>query len=188
MYIIGGKHKKRRLVTPKSAEVRPSASQLREALFNICQQSIEGAQFLDLFAGSGGIGLEALSRGAKGSTFVENNRSSLISLRKNIETLHEEENARILSFDVFEALKRLDKENRKFDIIFADPPYGTKEHSLSNQVLEAIASSSLLSKEGMLFLEDALEASSQDVSLGGTLELVSVRRYGRAALRHYRHS
>lgn len=184
MYIIGGKHKKRRLVAPKSKEVRPTASQLREALFNICQHHIEGVRFLDLFAGSGAIGLEALSRGACHATFVEKNRTSLVALKQNIQNLQEEERSKIYSCDVFEALKRLSKEKREFDIIFADPPYGTHELSWSNAVLEAVDHSSLLAKEGHLFLEDALEAS-EETHPPENLKLLSARRYGGAVLREY---
>lgn len=185
MYIIGGKHKKRRLAAPKSKDVRPSASQLREALFNICQQFIEESRFLDLFAGSGAIGLEALSRGASHATFVEKNRPSLVALKQNIAHLQEEKHTQVLSYDAFDALKKLIRDKREFDIIFADPPYGTEELSLSNKVLEVIAESSLLAQGGHLFLEDALEASQGVVSSESGLELVNTRRYGGAILREY---
>lgn len=181
MQIIGGKHKKRRLVGPKGDATRPSASMLRETLFNLCQWEIEGAEFLDLFAGAGAVGLEALSRGAKFSTFVEKNRQAIKTIESNIAALKEEANALILCMDVFAALAFLEKKQASFDLIFADPPYG---EGLSEQVLQWVdAHPALLKKEGSLFLEDTKQGP---VFTPTHLALVSERRCGRAYLRHYR--
>lgn len=157
--IIGGIHKGRSLSSVKSTLLRPTTSMMRESLFNICQGEIEGALFLDLFAGVGAVGLEALSRGAQEVYLVEQEKRHIEAIYANITLLKGEKSCRVLSQDVFKALIYLEKRGLSFDIIFADPPYGSKEHSLSNQVVEAIDKSSLLQKGGSLFLEDHKSAS-----------------------------
>jgi 16S rRNA (guanine966-N2)-methyltransferase len=184
MKITGGKHKYRNLTVPKGLELRPTQSKLKESFFNICQGYIEGALFLDLFAGIGSMGCEALSRGAKQVVFVEKERRAVLAIKENIALLKEERNAVILSQDAFIALENLKKRGQSFDIIFADPPYGTLEHSLSNQVLKFIDDSELLKRGGSLFLEDAEMASKTDFPLK-TLRLKSERRMGSAFLREY---
>src|ERR1700722_17104404 len=135
MHILAGKHYKRKLIVPKGVTLRPTFSRLKATLFNILQSEIEGAYFLDLFAGIGGMGVEALSRGAKGVTFVEKERKAMEEIKANCVLVKEEENVEMLLMDVFSALKWLEKKGEQFDIIFADPPYGTREKSLSDEVL-----------------------------------------------------
>lgn len=183
MRITAGKHRYRKLFVPKS-DVRPTFSKLKSSLFNICQLQIIDAHFLDLFAGAGGVGFEALSRGAKKVLFVEKERAALKAIRDNSALLEEEKNTQVMACDVFEALKKLGSRGETFDIIFADPPYGTKERSVSNQVLRLIDSLNLLNEGGELFLEDAIEASDYDLPLS-TLKLKSMRRIGRSVLRQY---
>ncbi len=173
LQIIGGKHKKRKLIAPKSTAVRPTASQLREALFNICQMSIEGACFLDLFAGSGAIGLEALSRGAKEVTFVEKGRPALEALKKNIAALKEEAHSTILAGDVLTVPLK-----GTFDIIYADPPY---RKGLGAALLKRLDSLPILSKEGTLFIEDE---QIEEFELQ-SLKLKRARAFGRATLFEY---
>lgn len=184
MRINAGRHKGRTLVVPKGGNTRPTFTKLKQSLFNICSQRIEEASFLDLFAGVGGMGLEALSRGAASATFVEHDKNALTAIRANIETLSEQENSYVMGIDVMEALKRLVKAQKTYDIIFADPPYGTREHSLSDAVLTFIDAAPLLKRGGTLFLEDAMEAYDRRIVLH-TLVLKSERRMGRALLREY---
>lgn len=175
MHIIGGKHKKRRLHAPKSASVRPTSSQLRETVFNICQQDIEDARFLDLFAGSGAMGLEALSRGAAHATFVELGRPSLAAIKRNIELLGEEEQATVILGDVNAQIPLL---KGPFDLIYADPPYGK---GLGAQVLHTIDKNLLLAENGTLFIEDSfLEEPPLE-----NLILKQKRQIGRATLFEY---
>ncbi|MCH9626715.1 MAG: Ribosomal RNA small subunit methyltransferase D [Chlamydiales bacterium] len=173
LHIIGGKHKKRKLIVPKSTAVRPTASQLREALFNICQFSIEGACFLDLFAGSGAMGLEALSRGAREVTFVEKGRPALAALKKNIAALKEETHSTILVGDVLTVPLK-----GSFDIIYADPPYG---RGLGAALLKRLDSLPILTKEGTLYIEDE---EIEELELQN-LELRRTRAFGRATLFEY---
>ncbi|MBI3900752.1 MAG: 16S rRNA (guanine(966)-N(2))-methyltransferase RsmD, partial [Chlamydiia bacterium] len=158
-----------------STEVRPTTGQLREALFNICQLYVEGARFLDLFAGSGAMGLEALSRGAAHATFVDNHRPALQAIRHNIASLKVEKETTVLTIDVFKALKLLAEQEATFEIIYADPPYGK---TLSAPVLEFIDKSSLLTQGGLLFIED----SSLNPPPLEHLHLKNERRAGRAIL------
>lgn len=180
MYIIAGKFKKKPLFTPHSEAVRPTTSQLRETLFNICQLSVEGARFLDLFAGSGAMGFEALSRGAAYAAFVENNRQALIAIRKNITGLGVAEQTGLLGMDVFKALERLASQNLQFDIIYVDPPYSK---GLGARVLAFVEEHGILADGGSLFIEDA----SLELPPLRNLTLCSQRRSGRAQLYEFRH-
>jgi len=152
MRIIGGKFKGRTLATPKGNETRPSSSQLRETLFNLCRSRIEDAEFLDLFAGSGSVGFEALSRGATSVTFVDRSKNALECLKKNAKTL--EVHPKIYFGDVFDTLKRLSFKKSPFDIIFADPPYAL---GLGQKTLNFVETSSLLKIGGYLIIEEAKE-------------------------------
>jgi 16S rRNA (guanine966-N2)-methyltransferase len=179
MHIIGGKFKKRALVAPKTEKVRPTTSQLREAFFNICQLTIDGARFCDLFAGSGAMGLEALSRGAAHATFVENNRLALAAIKKNIAALQVEQQTTVLHLDTFRALQLLYGKREKFDLIYADPPYG---EGLSLLLLDFLDSHPLLTNSGSLFIEEcALHAPSLK-----NLKLRGQRKVGRAHLYEWR--
>lgn len=183
MQIISGRHKGQKLFCPSTHLLRPTSGRLRSAIFNICQLSIENANFLDLFAGVGAMGLEALSRGAAKATFVEKSKNAMDHIQKNIKKLKEEKNTRCWLLDVFQALPLLSDKGESFDIIYADPPYGKDECFLSNEVLLFIDKSSLLKAGGELFLEDDI-ASQIDLPLQ-RLVLKSARNVGRSLLRHY---
>ncbi len=144
--IIAGKFKGRALDVPKKG-ARPTLGALREALFNIIQQEIEGATFLDLFAGAGSMGLEALSRGAKEVCFVEHDRKSCQVIKKNCAALGVGEEAQVFCADAFKALPKM----KPFDFIFADPPY---ERHLGDQLLKYFdKDQNVLGK--MLFIEES---------------------------------
>lgn len=123
--INGGSFKGLSLYTPAGSTTRPTSNMLREAVFNICQHKVQQAHFLDVFAGTGAMGLEALSRGAAHATFLENERNALSCIKKNIEKLSVKDKTSILPIDVLAALKKL--EGQTFDLIYIDPPYGEKE-------------------------------------------------------------
>lgn len=123
--IVAGKFKGRTLKAPKSNSTRPTQGMLREAVFNICQMEVPDTRFLDLFAGSGAMGLEALSRGASHSTFVEQNRQAAACIRENIATLELEAQTTIIPTDATRAIAILTKQSAQFDIVYIDPPYDT---------------------------------------------------------------
>ena len=151
---------------------------LRGALFNICQQEIEGANFLDLFAGSGVMGIEALSRGAKFVTFVDNDREAVRCIKKNIEQTEEEKNSLVIQSDVLQALERFIRQGYQYDIIYIDPPYEDKYTQL---ILEKLDEASLLKPGGLLFLEEAHKAKIHPEKLV-KLTLIDTRAFGRSTL------
>lgn len=123
--IIAGEFKGRRLKAPAGRAVRPTADRVKEAWFSILQQSIPEARVLDLFAGSGALGFEALSRGAVAVDFVENHRASLATLQANIEALEVEDRVTIHRMDAVRFAERL--QPAQYDVAFADPPYATDD-------------------------------------------------------------
>lgn len=192
MRIIGGTHRGRKLASPAGGEVRPSTGTLREALFNICRNHIEGAHFLDLFAGTGAVGLEALSRGASRVTFVDKGRNAIQCLKKNIESLEFEERSEVVSGDVLSVLYKLSKKHPPFDIIFADPPYSKEEstHAYPSELLKIIDGSNLIAPGGIVFIEDSSlnKELESDVFLRSlsVLKLQSKRKYGHSYLWEFR--
>lgn len=152
MKISGGEFKGRTLKTPKGPATRPTKSILREAFFNICQHEIQGARFLDLFAGSGSMGFEALSRGAASVVFVEQNPNAIRCIRENIALLQMQTRAELLPADVFSALKRLEKRKDSFNLIYIDPPYD-KVAELAPLILQELKERALIAEHGTVFLE-----------------------------------
>lgn len=168
--ILGGKHRGRPLKVPRSG-LRPSMGQLKGALFSIIGPSIEGARFLDLFAGSGAVGLEALSRGAALACFVERDRKGCSIIKENISLLGEEGEVVAADVDSFLGAYR----GPPFDLIFADPPYGL-EWEPSRLI-------PLLRPGGSCFIEEGRGAPPPDLS---PLVWVKERRYGGSSLYEWR--
>lgn len=188
MFIIAGLYRRRRLIAPKSQQTRPTAARLREALFNICQQTIEGARVLDIFAGSGAIGFEALSRGAQFVTFIETHKEAIDCIKANIVHLGVQDQTQILHHEAFSMLKWLGNQKQTFDIIYADPPYQTYvPHSslfYSAQIIQWIDTNPLLRSNGRLFVEEDFRFEPQIDALT-TLSLKDSRRFGRTVLQQY---
>lgn len=150
MRIISGKYKGHQLVSFSADHIRPTTDRVKESLFNMIQGSIEGARVLDLFSGTGNLGLEALSRGAQSVLFVEKNRKSIQILEKNIAKLKVDEDYRILQKDVISFLKSY--EGEPFDIIFADPPF---TEAMAHDVMEAADTSRAFHPETLMMIESA---------------------------------
>jgi 16S rRNA (guanine966-N2)-methyltransferase len=150
MRIIAGLYKGRRLKTLAGGAIRPTADRLRETVFNILAPRIEGARFADLCAGSGAVGIEALSRGAAEVVTVEQSARAAAIIRANLAQCGIEEGVRLLQRPVLAALRTLAQEGRPFDLIYFDPPY---DRPLYDPVLTAITESRLLSPEGLLLVE-----------------------------------
>jgi len=124
MRVISGLYKSRRIRMPKGAVVRPTKDRIREALFNIVAENVNGARVLDLFAGSGAFGIEALSRGAENSVFVDSDARCVRAIKENLEDLGiEGSRFKFIRADAMQAIKTLQKEAQVFDLIFIDPPY-----------------------------------------------------------------
>ncbi|MFC1849419.1 16S rRNA (guanine(966)-N(2))-methyltransferase RsmD [candidate division CSSED10-310 bacterium] len=123
MKITGGALKNFKLKAPVGFRVRPTPAKVREALFSIMGEKVEGSRFLDFFAGSGAVGIEAASRGAVKVTFVESKKSAIKVLRSNLEGCRLDEMATVIHFDVFDTIITLNNRQLFFDIVFLDPPY-----------------------------------------------------------------
>lgn len=150
MRVIAGTAKGHNLQTIEGLATRPTTDRIKETLFNIIAFDLPEASFLDLFSGSGAIGIEALSRGAAEAVFVENVAECQKVIQANLMHTKLQGRARLLQTDVLFALDRLAAEGKKFDIIFMDPPY---EAGLYTSVLERIAENGLLKAEGYLIAE-----------------------------------
>lgn len=179
MQIIGGVKKGQKIFSPKGDKTRPSSSKLREAFFNIVQNYIEGANFLDLFAGSGAMGLEALSRGASLAIFVDESGEAKRSILQNINKLGFNSCSLFLQGDVFKILEKFQKEGKSFDLIFADAPY-IKGLKTGLKLLEIMDKSTLLKDKGMLFIENS-EKTLEEQKIH-SLKLISERRFGHSYL------
>lgn len=148
--IIAGASKGRRLAAPRGQLTRPTGSRVKQTLFDILAPRLAGARFLDLFAGSGAIGLEALSRGAGAVVLVERDARVAAVMRANAEQLRGLGTVRVRQEDVRRALSDLAREGRVFDIVFLDPPY---DSALYEPTLEAVARLGLLAGEGLAAAE-----------------------------------
>ena len=140
MRVIAGSARRLLLKTVEGMDTRPTTDRIKETLFNMIQNDLYGRSFLDLFAGSGAIGIEALSRGASEAVFIDNGIRQVSCIRDNLKTTKLESGAKVLNCGVLEGLSRLGRDHGAFDFIFMDPPYGC---DLERQVLEALQDSPL---------------------------------------------
>ena len=150
MRIISGTSKGRKLVTPRSQSLRPTSDRVKESIFNILQDEIEGKVVLDLFAGTGNLGIEALSRGAKKTIFVEKGRQALRLIQRNLTQFGLEERSEILPKDVNRAIGILKQRGESFDLILMDPPY---EKGLIQKTLMKLNSHQIYHKDSILVIE-----------------------------------
>ncbi|MDD3570268.1 MAG: 16S rRNA (guanine(966)-N(2))-methyltransferase RsmD [Lachnospiraceae bacterium] len=150
MRVISGKARGHKLAAPEGLDTRPTTDRIKETLFNIIAPDIYRCKFLDLFSGSGAIGIEALSRGADKVVFVDNGRKALETIEYNLNHTKLSDNAEIIRTEVLPAIKMLGSKNAKFDIIFMDPPYMA---GLYKPTLMAILEANLLNKDGYVIAE-----------------------------------
>jgi len=153
MRIIAGSKRRLPLKTVEGKDTRPTTDRIKETLFNMLQNEIYGCYFLDLFAGSGQIGLEALSRGARYVVFVENVKKAAACITENIRFTKSDKESLLLQMDVIAALRSMEGKYQ-FDIIFMDPPY---DKELEREVLEYLKSSSLLKEDTLMITEASLQ-------------------------------
>ncbi len=152
MRVISGSARRLNLVAPM-AKVRPTTDRTKETLFNMINNDIPGSKILDLFAGSGALGIEALSRGAEGCWFFDNYKESIECIKINLEHTKLIEKARIFKYDYVKALETMSFEKRKFNIIFIDPPYET---GLEDKAVAKISELDLLEEDGIIVIESKL--------------------------------
>ena len=190
MRIIGGKARGRRLQTPAKStatscrqDIRPTADRAREALFSILGREVENATVLDLFAGTGSLGLEALSRSAKQAVFVDNSLQAVQIINKNIKLCGFSDRTLVLKRDLSKGLSFLTKQlpGTTFSIVFADPPYRL---GLSAGLLRNLAESAILLPEALVVIEEDRRTELPDQV--AELALVSQRHYGDTGFWFYR--
>ena len=172
MRIIAGRARSLPLKTVPGLATRPTTDRIKETLFNMINPYLPGASFLDLFAGSGGIGLEAVSRGAAHAVFVEQNRAAAACIQENIRFTRFEAESTLLCMDVFAALRKLEG-GKPFDIIFMDPPY---DRMLERQVLEQLRGSTLVSADTLILVEASLDTDFAYLETLG-YELMKMKKY-----------
>jgi 16S rRNA (guanine966-N2)-methyltransferase len=176
MRVTGGIGRGRRLKVPAGSRVRPTSDKVKQALFNILGKRTEGAVFLDLFAGAGGIGIEALSRGAARVTFVDASRDSSKVIKQNIEQMDFKDRAEVMPAKAEAFLK---KQFGKYDIVFLDPPYADAMQPL----LELIAKAGILKPDSIVVAEHFKKQPSPEQA--GSLVLCRQAKYGDTVLAFY---
>lgn len=173
MRVIAGTAKGHPLVAPTGKGTRPTADRVREAVFSSLQAVIADTEVLDLYAGSGAMGIEALSRGAASATLVERHGRACATIRDNLATTRVADRAEVVTADVRPALGRLAEAGRRFDVVFLDPPYRVDREEL-DEVLGLLAP--VLAEGALVRLEQA--AKAPDVAWPSPLLAGRVRRYG----------
>jgi 16S rRNA (guanine(966)-N(2))-methyltransferase RsmD len=156
MRVIAGKAKRIMLQTIEGLETRPTTDRIKETLFNMVNNRLADCDFLDLFSGSGAIGIEALSRGAASAVFVENNKNAMDCIKRNLNATKLSDNGQQLLMDAVSAIRALEVQGKVFDIIFMDPPY---DHMLEKQVLTALMNSGIIYCDTLIIVEASKETS-----------------------------
>ena len=181
MRVIAGIHRGRRLYGPGKLALRPTSDRVREALFSILGNRCDGSRFLDLYAGTGAVGIEAVSRGAQHVTSVESTRDALKLLQQNLKLCHLGDEISVLNKTVRDFLNRSDQWNGPYDIVFADPPYAETAELLS--LLAEPKTNDLFVPDSWLIIEHA-KKTPLPMSLGGA-QFLRRYRYGDTALSLY---
>ncbi len=172
MRVIAGSAKRLQLKTVEGMETRPTTDRIKETLFNMISPYIYDSVFLDLFSGSGGIGIEALSRGAKEAVFVEKNPKAMACIKENLQYTKLNKKAMTMTKDVMTALYQLEGE-KVFDYIFMDPPYNQE---LEKTVLTYLAESSLVYEDTVIIVEASLETDFDYLEELG-LRMIKTKEY-----------
>ncbi len=178
MRIIAGTARGRKIEAPEGKNTRPTLDRVRENLFNILQMKIRGSRVLDLFAGSGALSIEALSRGAESATLVDSDRNANRIQKKNLESLGFAGQAEVMLRDWKQAAAELIREGRQFDLVFLDPPYRMTDLREVFSVLEK-----LLAEDGIVILEHEAKA---EVNAGEGFEETDRRQWGFCGVTFYR--
>jgi 16S rRNA (guanine(966)-N(2))-methyltransferase RsmD len=181
MRIIGGLYRGRRLRAVEGLEVRPTSDRLRETLFNVLAPHVREARFLDICAGSGAVGIEALSRGASRAAFIDRSRRACSVIEANLAALALADEALIITRDAASALKRMAVEGARFDIAFFDPPYASQVYS---QVMELLGSGAALEGGAIVIVEHRAKLPLEAVY--GDLKAYREIKQGESALTFFK--
>lgn len=177
MRIISGKARGTKLYTLDGENTRPTLDRVKESIFSIIQSQIEDAEILDLFSGSGAIGLEFLSRGAKNAVLCDNSKDAINIIKKNIDKTHLEDKVEIVNSDFEKCLDKIS--NRKFDIIYLDPPYDT---NYICKAIKKILKLNLTKEESLIIIETDDETRIEQEIKDIEIDIVDKRKYGRATI------
>jgi 16S rRNA (guanine966-N2)-methyltransferase len=187
MRIVAGKYRSRILKSLKGNALRPTSDRLRETLFNVLGPNVAGSRFLDVFAGTGAVGIEAISRGAIEVVFIENHAAAATLIRRNLDSLEIENGAQILLFDALRGLEKIAARHKPtdapFDFVFVDPPYAEKEQY--DRVLGFLGAASFLA-EGSLVIAEHRRTHELPQRVG-RLTQTRILRQGDAALSFFEH-
>ena len=154
MRVIAGSARRLQLKTVNGMNTRPTTDRIKETLFNMLQNDIEGCSFLDLYSGSGAIGIEALSRGAKRAVFVEKNKEAIQCIKYNLQYTKLQEYGNVMENNVLTAIEILNKKQEIFDIIFMDPPYNME---IEKETLSYISGLNIMNKYSIIIVEASIE-------------------------------
>jgi 16S rRNA (guanine(966)-N(2))-methyltransferase RsmD len=179
--IIAGALKGQQLVTPRGHRTRPTADQVRIALMDSLMPYLPGARFLDLFAGAGGVGLEALSRGATRAVFVESDPSAFDALRRNIGALRLARQTRVVRGDVGRMLAMLAGQGERFEVVFLDPPYGA---GLVDTTLARLGDGTVIEPSAIVIAQHFTKQPPAEAA--GVLRAFRARRFGETTLTFFR--
>lgn len=179
MRVISGKARGKKLISLEGQNTRPTLDRVKEALFNIIQFNIEDKNVLDLFAGSGALGIEALSRGAETATFCDNSYDAIQVIKANIKNTKNEDQSIVINKDYSLALNSLSKQNKKFDIIFLDPPY---KADFGMKAINMIIELNILAEDGIIILETDDEKRKEEINNIKGIKVFDERKYGRVML------
>ena len=179
--ITGGSKRGMILSAPRGKEVRPTSAKIREALFSIIGDSVIDAYVLDLFAGSGILGIEAMSRGASSATFVDSGSAAAWNVLMNLKKTGLENKCRVMNMDFRKALRVMKKQKSTFNLVFLDPPYSKK---VIEEAVRGLVDSGLLEDRSMLIAEYSISSGPE---FSEQLHLLINRRYGSTGIGVYLH-
>lgn len=182
MRVIAGKYRSRLLKGPGKLRLRPTSDRLRETLFNVLGPSVEDSLFVDLYAGTGAIGIEAISRGAREAVFIESHAATARLLQQNLATLGIREAAELIVADAIRGLEKMAAQRRMADFFFLDPPYAKADEHL--RALEFLDASHLVAPRGIVIVEHSCKAELPERF--ARLECKRLLEQGDAALSFYR--
>lgn len=175
MRVISGKSRGKKLISLEGDNTRPTLDRVKEALFNKIQFNVQDATVLDLFAGTGALGVEALSRGAKEVVFCDKVQEAIKVIKQNVINTNNLDKSIIINEDYNEGLENMSKQNKKFDIVFLDPPYKT---NLAIESLQKIIMSNLLTEDGIVVIETDDINKEKEILKIEKIEIFDKRKYG----------
>ena len=173
MRVIAGKARRLNLKTTPGLDTRPTSDKVKETLFNILDPYLPGSSFLDLYSGSGAIGIEALSRGASVCVFVDNSKAAVSCIEENLVHTKLTEGSQVINKNVLGAISQLSLKKAVFDIVYLDPPY---LKSLEKETLEALSDSRIINEDTIIIVE-ALQKTGTDFLEGLPYEITRVKDY-----------